>query len=626
MMRVCCLILAFATVAAAGVNYSEWLPFPANSGLQMAVDGSGAIYFLTTTIQSNVALSAVTKLSADGNTVVWQNQLDFAAGAMAVDPNGGVYVVTSRQQADTTTNVAKLSATGSGLAWKISIGFLTQSPAVIAADSQGRLYVAAQYAIDNFITRLAHVVRVNAAGSAIDFTTRIEGTPSSIALNAQGDAYIAGSAVNPQGAGTGFLARVAADGSAGYYTVFPAGLSETVAVDGNGGVALLGGGAIQRIDSSGTATFQRTIPGAAIGFSLDASGNAYVAAVTNQLYPVKNSLDTCHFDPAVKSSSYSELLNVIAPDGSIVQATYLPGGNNLGSPLLAVTAGGTVVVAASAGSAFRPTQSGPFPAGATGGLFLSSLSLAPSAGSNGTYALACAGSSASLGIGSISPGELVTLFGNGLGPLQGVQTSGNAMSPYPTMASTVQVTFDGIPGPLLWVQDLQINVVAPWSLTPGRTTRVCVSYNNVNTNCLSLPVDPTTPAVFMADQRYAAALNQDGSYNSATNPAAPGSIVSVWATGLGAITPAQPDGWVIGFPLPTNNLAFGVEAIYTIGIPFGTEIDVPFDILYAGPAPTLVAGVSQINFRVKPFASYGAIYLHLGSTFSPGFSIHVAGQ
>jgi len=53
---------------------------------------------------------------------------------------------------------------------------------------------------------------------------------------------------------------------------------------------------------------------------------------------------------------------------------------------------------------------------------------------------------------------------------------------------------------------------------------------------------------------------------------------------------------------------------------------VPFEVQYAGPAPTLVAGVSQINFRIAPYASYGAIYVHLGTTFSPGFAIHVEGQ
>jgi uncharacterized protein (TIGR03437 family) len=176
------------------------------------------------------------------------------------------------------------------------------------------------------------------------------------------------------------------------------------------------------------------------------------------------------------------------------------------------------------------------------------------------------------------------------------------------------------------VQDAQINLVAPWSLIARRNTQICATYNNVSTNCLTLPVAQATPAVFLGDGRYAAALNQDGTYNSASNPAAPGSIVTIYATGLGPIAPSQPDGSLIGLPLPANTLKFGVEAIYTIGIPFGTEVDVPFEVQYAGPAPTLVAGVSQINFRVAPFASYGAIYVHMGTTFSPGFSIHIAGQ
>jgi len=549
---------------------------------------------------------------------------------MTVDPNGGVYVVPVRQQSDTTGYVAKLSSTGTGLVWTTSVGFLPQGPPALAADSQGRVYLAAQYAV-NYITPAASVVRLNASGSAIDFTTGIVGTPISIALDPSGAAYNAGTTINTQGVNVSFLAKVASDGTAGYYTVLPDGLGQTVAVDANGNVAVFGqssglSGVVQRIDASGAVTLETTVPGAAVAFSLDAAGNAYVAAVTNQLYPVKNSLATCLFDPATTLTSYSELLNVIAPDGSILQTTYIPGGDNLGSPLLAVTPSGTVLVAATAGPGFTPTQTGPFPAGTTGSMFLSNLSSTASNSPAPTYSLACAGSAASLAIGSISPGELVTLFGNGLGPQQGVQAYVAAPNLYPTRMANVQVTFDGTPAPLLWVQDAQINLVAPWSLTPGHDTQVCVSYNDVNANCLTLPVVQATPAVFMVDARYAAALNQDGSYNSADNPAAPGSIVTVYATGLGAITPSQPDGSLIGLPLPANTLTFGVEAVVGLGPSGSVGIYTPFDVQYAGPASTLVAGVSQINFRIVPYISYAAIYVYMGANFSPGFSIHLAGQ
>jgi hypothetical protein len=45
---------------------------------------------------------------------------------------------------------------------------------------------------------------------------------------------------------------------------------------------------------------------------------------------------------------------------------------------------------------------------------------------------------------------------------------------------------------------------------------------------------------------------------------------------------------------------------------------------YAGPAPYLVAGASQINFQAANYP--GAIYATLPSGLSQGFQIYVAGQ
>jgi uncharacterized protein (TIGR03437 family) len=602
-----------------GVNYSDWLNYPPNDGVEaIAADSSGSLYIL-----SNIIPSTVTKLSADGTTILWQNQLGFAASAMAVDPNGGVYVIPVSQPGDTSVYVAKLGANGTSLAWKTPAGFIPMSAPVLAADSQGRAYVAAQYITNNFITQTADVVRLNAAGSGVDYTTQMMGIPSSIAVDPSGAAFVAGTETNAQGVNTGFLGRVAPDGSSGFYSILPLGLSQTIAIDANGNVVVFGSGVVQRMDSAGAVTLSTTVGGRGVQFALDAAGNAYVAVVTNKLYAVKNTLATCGFDPSTAPPGYAELLTVVAPDGSILQTTYIPGGDNLGSPLLATGPNSTVFVAATAGPAFAATQAGPFPAGTSGSIVLWSLS--PSAAAP-TYALACMGNSASLATGAIAPGELVTLFGNGLGPQKGIQTQATAQTAYPTNAANVAVTFDGTPAPLLWVQDAQINTVAPWSLTPGKTTQVCVSYNNVNTNCLTWPVVQTAPAVFTVDGTYAAALNQDGSINSATNPAAVGSIVSVWATGLGPIAPPQAGGTLVQFPLPNNVLAVGVMASYSLGIPNPVAENDPFAVSYAGPAPDLVAGVSQINFQVGSFPSYGAIYVILPSSQSPGFEIYIAGQ
>jgi hypothetical protein len=202
------------------------------------------------------------------------------------------------------------------------------------------------------------------------------------------------------------------------------------------------------------------------------------------------------------------------------------------------------------------------------------------------------------------------------------------------------VTFDGTAAPLLWVQDQQINAVAPWSLTPGQNTQVCVSYNNANTNCLTWPVAQVAPAVFTVDGVHAVAVNQDRTINSADNPAPVGSIVSVWATGLGPIAPAQADGTLVGLPLPNNVLPVVLDALLPpfepchpgtgpVPCPFPPSYT-SFEVTYAGPAPYQVAGVSQINFAVVVYAPPGAdnpIILNLPSSVqSPGFQVYIAGQ
>jgi uncharacterized protein (TIGR03437 family) len=148
--------------------------------------------------------------------------------------------------------------------------------------------------------------------------------------------------------------------------------------------------------------------------------------------------------------------------------------------------------------------------------------------------LACISNAASYTFGPVTAGELLELFGSSLGPLQGVLPTATLQTPYPTRVSEVQVTFDGTPAPILWAHDGQVNVVAPWSLDTTRNTQVCVTYRDVTLKCLSWPTAGWTPGVFMnyGTNSFAEALNQDGSVNAAANPAAPGSIVAVFANGF----------------------------------------------------------------------------------------------
>src|SRR5262249_23100686 len=118
---------------------------------QIAADSSGALYILSQ-CTPNGAGSCLTKLSADGTTVVWQNSLGASAQAMAVDPSGHVYLI--RAPAASSPNVIeKLSTDGTSVLW--SMQFSTPLPgsvagcACLAVDAIGRAFI-----VTGVITRL----------------------------------------------------------------------------------------------------------------------------------------------------------------------------------------------------------------------------------------------------------------------------------------------------------------------------------------------------------------------------------------------------------------------------------------------------------------------------------------
>jgi uncharacterized protein (TIGR03437 family) len=285
---------------------------------------------------------------------------------------------------------------------------------------------------------------------------------------------------------------------------------------------------------------------------------------------------------------------------------------------------------------FAPTQSGPFAKNESVPVAL--LHLSPNVNAQ-VFPLACVGNAATFMIGPVAPGEIMTFFGSGLGPQQAIQTQASLETPFPTQAGGVEVTFDGKPAPLLWVQDSQINAVVPWPVA-GPTTQVCATYDNVRTNCLTRSVADVAPGVFTVDGFMAAALNQDGTVNSAANPAPAGSTVSVFATGLGPINPAQADGSLVGQPVPVNVFPVGLEVLPPACVqpPSWATAEPPCPtgsssgtVSYAGPALFLIAGASQINFTVSDaFRSSLGLYLTVqtpsGTASSNTFNVAVAGQ
>jgi len=155
------------------------------------------------------------------------------------------------------------------------------------------------------------------------------------------------------------------------------------------------------------------------------------------------------------------------------------------------------------------------------------------------------------------------------------------------------VFFDGIPAPLLYVHDAQINVVAPYRLASQTTTSIQVGYLGQTTYPVTMPVSPVSAAMFRTGSG-AAVLNSDYSINSMDKPAGRGSILIFYTTGAGQTDPPSIDGQIwqttggLLQPVSAQVTNYGIGGVVTAAAP----------VIYAGPVPSLVSGVQQFNLLI----------------------------
>ncbi|HTS28062.1 MAG TPA: hypothetical protein VMH81_19450 [Bryobacteraceae bacterium] len=149
----------------------------------------------------------------------------------------------------------------------------------------------------------------------------------------------------------------------------------------------------------------------------------------------------------------------------------------------------------------------------------------------------------------MAPGEIVNFYGSYLGPATAVSAAGGI-----TVGSDlagVQVFFDDLPAPVVEAQAQQIQAVVSDEIAGKKRVTVTVQYAGQSSNPAVVAVMDAVPGLFTIDpfQKMivtggfeAAALNQDGSSNFANNPAAPESVVTLFATGGGQMVPQATDG------------------------------------------------------------------------------------
>ncbi len=199
--------------------------------------------------------------------------------------------------------------------------------------------------------------------------------------------------------------------------------------------------------------------------------------------------------------------------------------------------------------------------------------------------------------GPIAPGEMITVFGSGIGPatLATFQVASGIVS---SNVAGTRFLFDGAPAPILYVSASQSTVMAPYSLDGKTSAQFQVEYLGVRSAPVTVPVAAAAPGLFTANQTGsgpAAVVNGDGSINTASSPAAKGSIILIFLTGDGQTNPAGVDGQLALATFPRTAAPVSV----TIG-----GVDAP--VAYSGVAPQSVAGFTQLNVTVPLGAPSGA--------------------
>lgn len=199
---------------------------------------------------------------------------------------------------------------------------------------------------------------------------------------------------------------------------------------------------------------------------------------------------------------------------------------------------------------------------------------------------------ASFVTGPVAPNTLIAAFGK-----------------YPGCASGAEVTVDGVSTQVFGSAATQVNFLLPQTAAGRQSVNVQIACAGLRSPPLPLPLATVSPALFTMAQNgtgQAATVNPDG---TAGTPVRPGSIVSLYATGLGS-------------------LVRGADGLAHVLLPVTVSIaNAPATVFYAGEAPGFTSGLQQINIQVPVDAPTGGpLPLQIsagGVTSQPGVTIVV---
>jgi uncharacterized protein (TIGR03437 family) len=172
-------------------------------------------------------------------------------------------------------------------------------------------------------------------------------------------------------------------------------------------------------------------------------------------------------------------------------------------------------------------------------------------------------------------------------------TPAAASLPFPKQFGGVEVVVQGIPAPIWRLDSAYIVFLMPNNAPTSGNVDIVVQ--DVATGEIlgagTYPIGPAAPAFFTANTQgtgQISATNGDGTPNSASNPAAQGSTITIWMNGYGHLDNAPDDGVPAGRAFETDVKPFIYVCAYQVP---------PEKVSYSGLSPQF-PGLWQINFEL----------------------------
>lgn len=195
---------------------------------------------------------------------------------------------------------------------------------------------------------------------------------------------------------------------------------------------------------------------------------------------------------------------------------------------------------------------------------------------------------------SVAPGSLVRIEGSDLSPVN----LASRERPLPTALGESCITVNGLPIPLIFVSNREINAQLPFEVV-GTTTLILRTPGGVSDN-FNLNVAPTAPSVFRTslqglDGQVPTIINsRNGLIVTGSNPIKHNDSIVIYLTGLGKTNPSVD----AGLSSPADPLARPlVTPVVRLG---GTELPIVFSGLTPGEV-----GVYQINALIPRWVPVG---------------------